>query len=433
MHFGMNWTGLVLELLRATISCEKPDSKDSWDWAVLVGELWKKHGKAVADATPYLPGSFGRPPRNPAEKISSGYKAWEFLLYVVGLLPALLIGVLPHDHWRHLCKGVAVFRCFNQYKIYAEAVVHAHKLAIEYIAEFETLYFQGMPERIHFIRQSVHKFSHLGPEVIRLGPGSLYGQWTMEQTIGNLGREIRSHSQPYANLSQRGLRRSQVNAMYSMYPELDPGKDKPLPRGSIDLGDGVVLLRARDEYRQRLGGEAGRVIRHFMERVQGPTPGTLTVVRWSRLRLPNGQIARSAWKECKRPLNKVRMARNVKIREGEDGKDMIGEVQFYFRAKFDDGTDHAFALVELYSAPCPNLLDLSYGTVWSSYLEPGQHLCVVWVKSILSVVAMVPHELEEELRYFLVEKPGLDLVAWTEYAEEDDEEAPDDNDIIPNE
>jgi hypothetical protein len=85
----MNWIDLILALLRGTIQYEKPDSKDSWPWVTLVGDVWKKHGQAVADTTPYLPGSFDKPPRNPAEKISSGYKAWEFLLYIVGLGPAL--------------------------------------------------------------------------------------------------------------------------------------------------------------------------------------------------------------------------------------------------------------------------------------------------------------------------------------------------------
>jgi hypothetical protein len=37
------------------------------------------------------------------------------------------------------------------------------------------------------------------------------------------------------------------------------------------------------------------------------------IIRWARLRLPNGQIARSAWKEKMKPLEAVRMARNVKV------------------------------------------------------------------------------------------------------------------------
>ena len=35
------------------------------------------------------------------------------------------------------------------------------------------------------------------------------------------------------------------------------------------------------------------------------------VTKWARLRLPNGQIARSAWKEKEKA--KVRIARNVKV------------------------------------------------------------------------------------------------------------------------
>lgn len=318
MHWGsLNFTDLVISLFRGSLKCEKGDSKDSWIWAVLRDdEIWKAHGQAVADATPYLPGSFDRPPRNPAEKMSSGYKAWEYLLYIIGLAPALLRDVLPYTHWVHLCKGVSVIRCFHQYKLPVAQIQERHRLAIEYVAEFETLYFQGMPERIHFVRQSVHYMAHLGPETIRLGPAPLYSQWTMERTIGNLGEEIKLHSNPYANLSERGLRRSQVNALKAMIPELDPQEEK-LPRGSIDVADGFVLLRAKDEHPHHLDGEEGRVIREYLEARNGPSRGSVKVVRWARLRLPNGQIARSAWKECRRPLNKVRMARNVKVNKAD--------------------------------------------------------------------------------------------------------------------
>lgn len=66
------------------------------------GEIWESHGVAVSAATPYLqPGSFDRPPRNIAEKINSGYKAWEWLLYLYGLAPALLFGILPEPYYSH--------------------------------------------------------------------------------------------------------------------------------------------------------------------------------------------------------------------------------------------------------------------------------------------------------------------------------------------
>jgi hypothetical protein len=40
---------------------------------------------------------------------------------------------------------------------------------------------------------------------------------------------------------------------------------------------------------------------------------SLSVDRFARLLLPNGQIARSWWHEKKRPAEKVRIARNVKV------------------------------------------------------------------------------------------------------------------------
>ena len=53
----------------------------------------------------------------------------------------------------------------------------------------------------------------------------------MERTIGNLGQEIKLHSDPYANLSERGVRRAQMNALKAILPELEPDK-AALPRGS---------------------------------------------------------------------------------------------------------------------------------------------------------------------------------------------------------
>ena len=71
----INLGELLVPLWRGTLHCEPSDNIDTWDWAKLVGNVWIEHGKLVADATKYFPSSFHRPPRNPAEKISSGYKA----------------------------------------------------------------------------------------------------------------------------------------------------------------------------------------------------------------------------------------------------------------------------------------------------------------------------------------------------------------------
>ena len=60
--------------------------------------------------------------------------------------------------------------------------------------------------------------------------------------------------------------------------------------------------------------------------------------------------------------------------------------------------------------PHQELLELSYNTLLSCTLE--MEVKVIEVQSICAVVAMVPHHpFPEELRYFVVEKPGLDVTS----------------------
>ena len=314
MHLAtFNLSDLVVSLWRGVFDHEKDDPPSNWPWAVLHGETWEAHGRDIAAATPFLPGSFDRPPRNIAEKINSGYKAWEWLLYLYGLAPALLYGVLPEPYYSHFCRLVRAMRIIQQHHIRADDLLLAGNLLESFVRDFEALYYQGRVDRLHFCRQSVHALLHLAPEVTRIGPPICSSQWTMERTIGNLGQEIRQPSNPYANLSQRGLLRCQVNALKAMVPDLDP-PPPPLPRGAIDLGQGYALLRAQDRYTRLMHPqEASALLRYLGGVPENSDSWCPKVTRWARLRLPNGQVARSRWKESIKPLGKIRIARNVKV------------------------------------------------------------------------------------------------------------------------
>ena len=241
MHLvALNIPDLIINLWRGTFDCEKTDKITDWDWAVLQGDRWKAHGKAVAAATPYLPGSFDRPPRNPAEKIKSGYKAWEFLMYIFGLGPGLFYGVLPDRHWKHFCKLVFGIRILCQHRIKTKCLCEAHKALVDFCDQFELLYYQRCVDRLHFVCPCLHTLRHLASEVTQIGPLACSSQWTLERTIGNLGEEIRQPSNPFANLSQCAIRRCQVNALKVMIPDLGSSTNC-LPRGARDVGDGYVF------------------------------------------------------------------------------------------------------------------------------------------------------------------------------------------------
>ncbi|KAG1881019.1 uncharacterized protein F5891DRAFT_973508 [Suillus fuscotomentosus] len=233
----------------------------------------------------------------------------------------------------------------------------------------------------------------------------------MERTIGNIGQQIRQLSNPYANLSQEGLRRCQVNTLLSVLPELDE-PPKGFPQGSVNLGEKYALLRKRDLYFHLPDPEHTKVIARFLGGC-----ALHRIKKWARLLLPNGQIARSAWRETIKTLEKIRISRNVKI--DLDGQIRFGEILYFPRLSVEadpgDEEDWQFvnvALIQLYSTPDNLLVKLLSQTVAScTHLD---EFCVFDVEKIRSVVAMAPHTLTlpsgvTEPRFFMMERPGPDI------------------------
>jgi hypothetical protein len=243
MHLVMNLSVLLIGLWRGTVEVLGSDDIASWDWAVLRSDrAWQAHGKALEATGRFLPGSYDRKPRNIAEKLTSGYKTWEFQLHTFGLGPALLYGILPDRYWMNYCKLVRGFQILFQHRITSADLVSAHVLLCNWEREFEEIYYQLREDHIHFVRPCVHQVVHLTRETVLKGPPICYAQWTMERTIGNLGQEIRQPSNPYANISQEGARRCKVNALLATVPELDPPPPQ-IPSTSIDLGEAYIRVR----------------------------------------------------------------------------------------------------------------------------------------------------------------------------------------------
>jgi hypothetical protein len=228
-------------------------------------------------------------------KINSGYKAWEFQLYLYGLAPGLLYGILPFKYWQNFCKLAYAMRIFNQHKIPTQDLQNAHKSMMEFVSEFEELYYQRQARRLHFVQPFLHALAHTGPEVVRVGPPICSSQWTLERTIGNLGQEIRQPSNPYMNLSYRALRRAQINALKITIPDLEPLVNQ-LPRGAKDLGGGYALLRALERSPHRIRNCEARVIRGYLD-PDCDLDEDIFLAKWARLRLPTGQAAHSEWRE----------------------------------------------------------------------------------------------------------------------------------------
>lgn len=325
MHlFGLNIPDLLTKLWRGTMECDvkNGDNKASWDWVCLTGDVWKQHGVDVANASRFMPGFFDRPPRNPAEKISSGYKCWEFLNWIYGLAPAMLYTVLPLPYWKNYCKFVAGVRTIYRKRTLDVQRQEAHVYFSDFVYEFESLYVQRKVSRMHFCPQCLHALLHTPLETYRIGPLICSSQFPIERAIGDLGSEIRQPSNPYANLTQRALRRAQVNGLKAMFPHLDPTPPIVSPQmPHHDLGGGLALLHPREDRSRDVLDSECHAIAAYIDSETGHSNAAAkekwldspAVQRWARLRLPNGTICRSSWRETAR-TQQSRTARNVKVR-----------------------------------------------------------------------------------------------------------------------
>ena len=320
---ALNLCCLLIELWRGTIKGGKTNAA-TYPFAVLAEkEAWEEHGLEVERARAFLPGFFDRAPRNIAAKWNSGYKAVEQETYLYVYSAYMMRPRLPAAHWRHLCKTLRGVRNLLEYEIPQERIVESRRLLNEATLDFENLYYERDPDRLHFVRPVIHHLWHMPDQVVLHGPLILRSQKPMERIIGQFGGEIKQPSNPYANLSQRAARRMKVNAVKGMMPSLDRVEVLALriPRGAELIGDDYIFLRALERSRTSLRPVEARAFYDYFAQtdpgaIKGWTRWTFhfALRRWARLRLPNGMVARSAWKEHRKALCRLRMARCVKVR-----------------------------------------------------------------------------------------------------------------------
>lgn len=315
MHLpALNMTDLYISLWRGTIDIEKLDDRTTWKWAVLVGNCWKEHGKLVAAATPYIPGSFDRPPQNIAEKITSGYKAWEFLQYFFGLGPARLYGLLPEPFYGHYCKIVLAICILLQEEIDLLELKEVDRLLVSAANQFKDIYIEEREDCLHFACQSGHMPLHLPCEVEQIGPGIIYSQWPIERTIDNIKEEMKQHSNAFANMQQCGIRRCQVNALKAMVPDLMPSSASHPKRG-IDLESGYLLLGPLDSTWHHIRPHELEALKKYKESCGDIVADDWNplIMKWARLQLPNSQIVWCHWKEESQAMTQIQISRNVKV------------------------------------------------------------------------------------------------------------------------
>lgn len=318
---------------------------------------------------------------------------------------------------------------------------HCVQILIEFNNEFETLYYQRKAHRLDWVCHSVHAVSHLAPDTLVTGPGPYKNQWPLERMIG-----------VYANLLQCAINSAQIKTARAIIHALSCNPWDQLPRGAMNIGSGYILLRAKNDLHDILPCESAAI-----EAATDSRPGAVT--RWARVQLPNGQIARSRWKEALKPVEKLRTSCNVQVFSvflvflpqhlishhglqirNTDDSISYAEVLYFFQLNVNSA-ERTYAMGCMYGAADGDLPRISHGAFYL-VTKPADITCTVVrnVCQLLSVVAIAPHCIQRytlsrklrrygdrsveawtyEERWFLVEKPGLKIAGvWEDNTDDD--------------
>ncbi|KAL0569481.1 hypothetical protein V5O48_012478, partial [Marasmius crinis-equi] len=425
MHLYYNLGQLFMQLWRGSIDYTGPEDVAKWEFAFLHdSDDFKAFGRAVERASRCIPTCIEvRIPRNPAEKINSGYKASEYHMLVFGLCPGLLHGRMPDHLYSHFCQLVSATRVvLRRSKKSLEELLEAKRNLMEFVVLFEHYYYHRRMDCLHFVRPCIHALLHIIDELLRVGSLTEVSQWTTERTIANYERRIRLHSDPSGNLRVEIAEQAIANAFYAMFPSLKPPKPTTNASLSLDIGSGYVSKHPRD-LQYLMNEDDAAAFKMFCDAYGWDFKAGKPIHRFTRLQLPNKQVARSRWREKGREDEDVRSARNVKLSFGDETR--FAEVLYYFIIT-KRNVRYTLAAVNMYSPPDARILQDSHNVL--RVCTEGNQITIIEVKWISEVVAMIPFrrpgvawedDSEPVDKYFVVEKTFSDAVVLPE--EEGDE------------
>lgn len=182
----------------------------------------KAFGEHVSQAMRTLPPAFCGNIRDPFLKRQSQYKAYEWM--------ALL-------HWYFLPIGLElefnsnllhVFSSFAYIVDYAMTIksrseadlIQLRSKISTFLTQFEQLFVGDDPEKIQRCRLCVFQLIHVPIHIKWYGSIRLGSQATCERTIGEMGHQIKSKKDPFANLTNIIIERESTRLVQLYHPEL---------------------------------------------------------------------------------------------------------------------------------------------------------------------------------------------------------------------
>ncbi|TEB26702.1 hypothetical protein FA13DRAFT_1756223 [Coprinellus micaceus] len=185
--------------------------------------IWEGIGKATAQAKKTIPRAYGPAIPNMNEEgvriTADMYSFWFQFLGPV-LLQNVFKNKVVYDHFILLVTLIS--KCL-QLSITETTVEEIRQGFIDWVEDYERIYFQYTGERLAACVSTIHTLLHIADGIEMLGPVWVYWAFAMERFCGKLARLIRNRRFPFSQLDNQVLQEAQLTQIkndFNLHREL---------------------------------------------------------------------------------------------------------------------------------------------------------------------------------------------------------------------
>jgi Transposase family tnp2 len=348
------WTGEFLK-------CDEDDI-GFVDELAIPKPIWRQIGRDMQNSLRSIPSSYGKALRD-ISKYSGSFKAEEWSNFLLHYSSVLLHGRgrLRQDLFEHYGKLVAAIDLAIDYEIAVENIDAIKTLLIDFVSDYERLYYQYNGARISACLSTFHLLLHLHESISDCGPAWVFWQFPCERVCGMLKPMVKNRSRANRNLSLAILYQEQFNHLPFATPSWTiPQFHSSLanPHYTEDFnGHEYSFLHPRVDD-MLLPEETTHLVRYYAN-LLGCTPREINlnddidseIVKWGRCLLTGDVDGVSCeWNEKRRGLANGRTSSVVQLSQLNDNEESItqyAKVIHFFVHEFRD-VKQMLAYIQIY-------------------------------------------------------------------------------------
>ncbi|KAJ7114214.1 hypothetical protein C8R43DRAFT_903080 [Mycena crocata] len=235
MHIIANILPTLVALWTGTFK----DMTDSDEDYILDADDWTQIGEECAKAGDTIPAAFGSRIPNVATERNK-FKTENWFAFLMFLGPALLHGRLKTVYYRHFIKLVNIFTLCLKYFLPNEEIELLENGVVEWVEEYERLYYRYRPERISACTLPIHALLHIPANIRTMGPLWAYWNFPTERFCGSIVLAIQSRKHPFTSMAHRLRDIAQINQLkliYGLADELDLSDSRETEKTGFALED----------------------------------------------------------------------------------------------------------------------------------------------------------------------------------------------------